>query len=251
MNRLAGKVALITGGAQGQGAAASRRFVAEGAKVVIGDIADEPGKLLAEELGEHAHYVHLDVSDEDSWQRAVAEAVATYGGLDVLVNNAGILMFADLTTMPLTDLERLFRVNVFGCFLGMKTVAPLLAERGGGSIVNSSSVEGLAGMSSLVGYTGTKFAVRGMTKAAAMELGPKGIRVNSVHPGMIDTGMTRTYAGEDGMKWAASRVALKRVGQPDDIAQMYVFLASDESSFSTGAEFVADGGCTATHSFYV
>jgi 3alpha(or 20beta)-hydroxysteroid dehydrogenase len=251
MGRLSGKVALITGGAQGQGAAASRRFVEEGAQVVIGDIADEAGKPLAEELGESAHYVHLDVSDEHSWRAAVDEAVATFGTIDVLINNAGILMFANLTEMPVEDLDRLFRVNVFGCFLGMKTVAPVMIERGGGSIVNSSSVEGLAGMSSLVGYTGSKFAVRGMTKAAAMELGPKGIRVNSVHPGMVDTGMTRQYAGEEGMKWAASRVALKRVGQPEDIAQMYVFLASDESSFSTGAEFVADGGCTATHSFYV
>ena len=251
MGRLAGKVAIITGGAQGQGAAAARRFVAEGARVVIGDIADEPGKSLADELGESAHYVHLDVSDEQSWQAAVDEAVATFGPVDVLINNAGILRFANLTEMPLEDLDGLFRVNVYGCFLGMKTVAPVMIERGGGSIVNSSSVEGLAGMASLVGYTGSKFAVRGMTKAAAMELGPKGIRVNSVHPGMVDTGMTRHYAGEEGMKWAASRVALKRVGQPEDIAQMYVFLASDESSFSTGAEFVADGGCTAMHSFYV
>jgi len=251
MNRLSGKVAVITGGAQGQGAAASRLFVEEGALVVIADVADEPGKALADELGENAHFVHLDVSDEDGWRAAVDETVATYGGIDVLVNNAGILMFSDLTKMPLTDLQKLFNVNVFGCFLGMKTVAPVMIERGGGSIINSSSVEGLAGMSSLVGYTGTKFAVRGMTKAAAMELGPKGIRVNSVHPGMIDTGMVRGYAGEEGMKWGASRVALKRVGQPEDIAQMYLFLASDESSFSTGAEFVADGGCTATHSFYV
>ena len=251
MGRLSGKVALITGGAQGQGAAASRLFVDEGAQVVLADVADEPGKVLADELGEAAHFVHLDVSDEAAWQAAVEEAVATFGGIDVLVNNAGILMFSDLTQMPLEDLEKLFRVNVFGCFLGMKTVAPVMVQRGGGSIVNSSSVEGLAGMSSLVGYTGTKFAVRGMTKAAAMELGPKGIRVNSVHPGMIDTNMTRQFAGDEGMKWGASRVALKRVGVPEDIARMYLFLASDESSFSTGAEFVADGGCTATHSFYV
>jgi 3alpha(or 20beta)-hydroxysteroid dehydrogenase len=251
MGRLSGKVAVVTGGAQGQGAAAVRLFVEEGAQVVLADVADEPGKALADELGEQAHYVHLDVSDEDGWRAAVDETVAAYGGIDVLVNNAGILMFADLTEMPLADLEQLFRVNVFGAFLGMKTVAPVMAQRGGGSIVNSSSVEGLAGMSSLVGYTGTKFAVRGMTKAAAMELGPKGIRVNSVHPGMIDTNMTRQFAGDEGMAWGASRVALKRVGQPEDIARMYLFLASDESSFSTGAEFVADGGCTATHSFYV
>jgi 3alpha(or 20beta)-hydroxysteroid dehydrogenase len=151
--------------------------------------------------------------------------------------------------MSLPDFERLFRINVFGCFLGMQTVARVMIENGGGSIVNSSSVEGLAGMATLVAYTGSKFAIRGMTKAAAMELGPKGIRVNSVHPGMVDTGMTRGYAGDEGMKWAASKVALKRVGRPEDIARLYLFLASDESGFSTGAEFVADGGATATHAF--
>jgi 3alpha(or 20beta)-hydroxysteroid dehydrogenase len=165
------------------------------------------------------------------------------------VNNAGVLQFADLTEMPLADLERIFRINVFGCFLGMQAGARVMIENGGGSIVNSSSIEGLGGMGSLVAYSGTKFAIRGMTKAAAMELGTKGIRVNSVHPGMVDTGMTRAYAGEEGMKWAASKVALKRVGQPEDIARLYLFLASDESSFSTGAEFVADGGATATHAF--
>lgn len=249
MGRLAGKVAFITGAAQGQGAAAARLFVAEGAKVVLADIADDLGKALAEELGPDAHYVHLDVSDEQNWQTAVDEAVSTFGPMNVLINNAGILTFADVTTMPLVDFERLFRINVFGCFLGMRTVGTVMVENGGGSIVNSSSVEGLAGMATLVAYTGTKFAVRGMTKAAAMELGPKGIRVNSVHPGMIDTGMTRGYAGDAGMEWAASRAALRRVGQPEDIARMYLFLASDESGFSTGAEFVADGGITATHGF--
>jgi 3alpha(or 20beta)-hydroxysteroid dehydrogenase len=247
--RLAGKVAIVTGGAQGQGAAISRSFVAEGARVVVADIADEPGKLLADELGEAARFVHLDVSDEESWQECVAAAVDAFGPVTTLVNNAGILAFADLTTMPLEDFERIFSINVRGCFLGMKTVAPVMAANGGGSIMNTSSVEGLAGMATLVAYTGTKFAIRGMTKAAAMELGPKGIRVNSVHPGMIDTGMTRGYAGDAGMEWGASRVPLKRVGTPADLAPMYVFLASDESSFSTGAEFVADGGCTATHAF--
>ena len=249
MNRLAGKVALITGGAQGQGAAASRMFVEEGARVVIADIADEPGKALAEELGGDAHFVHLDVADQQSWQVAVDEAVSTFGPMNVLVNNAGVLQFAELTDMPLADFERLFRINVFGCFLGMQTVGRVMVAHGGGSIVNSSSIEGLGGMATLVAYTGTKFAIRGMTKAAAMELGPKGVRVNSVHPGMVDTGMTRAYAGEEGMQWAASKVALKRVGLPEDIARLYVFLASDESSYSTGAEFVADGGATATHAF--
>lgn len=250
MGRLAGKVALITGAAQGQGAAAARAFVAEGAKVVIADVADDLGKALAVELGESAHFVHLDVSDEESWQAAVDEAVATFGPVSVLVNNAGVLQFAELTTMATADFERLFRVNMLGCFLGMRTVAPVMAEHGGGSIINSSSIEGLGGMPTLVAYTGTKFAVRGMTKAAAMELGPKGIRVNSVHPGMIDTGMIRHHVGgEEGMKWAAKKVPLKRVGTPEDVAPLYVFLASDESAYSTGAEFVADGGVTATHAF--
>jgi 3alpha(or 20beta)-hydroxysteroid dehydrogenase len=247
--RLAGKVAIVTGGAQGQGAAICRHFVAEGARVVVADIADEQGSVLADELGEAARFVHLDVSDEESWQACLAAAVEAFGSVTTLVNNAGILMFADVTQMPLEEFDRIFSINVRGCFLGMKTVAPVMAANGGGSIMNTSSVEGLAGMATLVAYTGTKFAIRGMTKAAAMELGPQGIRVNSVHPGMVDTGMTRGHAGDAGMKWGASRVPLKRVGLPDDLAPMYVFLASDESSFSTGSEFVADGGCTATHSF--
>jgi 3alpha(or 20beta)-hydroxysteroid dehydrogenase len=249
MGRLAGKVALVTGAAQGQGAAIARAFVEEGAKVALADIADDLGKALADELGPDAIYVHHDVSDEDSWKSAVEETVATFGPVTVLVNNAGVLMFADLPTMELSDFRRLIDINMVGCFLGMKTVAPVMVGAGGGSIVNCSSVEGLGGMPTLVAYTGTKFAVRGMTKAAAMELGPKNVRVNSVHPGMVDTGMTRGYAGDVGMEWAAKRVALKRVGQPEDIAPLYVFLASDESSFSTGAEFVADGGATATHAF--
>jgi 3alpha(or 20beta)-hydroxysteroid dehydrogenase len=249
MGRLAGKVALVTGAAQGQGAAIARAFVAEGAKVALADIADDLGKALADELGPDAVYVHHDVSDEDSWKAAVEQTVATFGPVTVLVNNAGVLMFADLPTMELSDFRRLIDINMVGCFLGMKTVAPVMVAAGGGSIVNCSSVEGLGGMPTLVAYTGTKFAVRGMTKAAAMELGPKNVRVNSVHPGMVDTGMTRGYAGDVGMEWAAKRVALKRVGQPEDIAPLYVFLASDESSFSTGAEFVADGGATATHAF--
>ena len=248
------KVILISGGARGQGAAEARMLVAEGAKVVIGDIADDLGKGLAEELQAghpgSAFFRHLDVTSEADWAGAVAEAVETFGTLDVLVNNAGILMFSELAKTSLEDYERVIRVNQFGTFLGMRAVADVMAGGDGGSIVNSSSVEGLGGMPMLVAYTASKFAIRGMTKVAAMELGPKGIRVNSVHPGMIDTGMTREFTGGDeGMAWGGSKVALKRVGRPEDVAGMYVFLASDESSYCTGAEFVCDGGATATHAF--
>jgi 3alpha(or 20beta)-hydroxysteroid dehydrogenase len=247
--RLAGKVALITGAAQGQGAAAARAFVNEGAQVVIADIADDAGKALADELGEAAYYRHLDVTSEADWESAVTEAVETFGGLDVLVNNAGILMFSELTKTSLQDYERVIRINQFGTFLGMRAVADVMAQRGGGSIVNSSSIEGLGGMPWLVAYTASKFAIRGMTKSVAMELGPKGIRVNSVHPGMIDTGMIRDLAGPEGLEHGGKKVALKRVGLPEDVAGVYVFLASDESSYCTGAEFVCDGGATATHAY--
>lgn len=253
MTRLDGKVAIVTGGAQGQGVAIARAFVKEGAKVAIADIADEPGQLFADELraqyGDVAHFVHHDVSDEASWIRLVKDVNERYGPVSVLANNAGILRFAEVETMEQAEFELLFRINAMGCFLGMKSVARTMRENGGGSIVNASSIEGLAGMANCTAYSGTKFAIRGMTKAAAMELGPKGIRVNSVHPGMIDTAMTRVHGGDVAMEFGASKVALKRVGYPEDIAPLYVYLASDESSFVTGAEFAIDGGATATHAF--
>jgi 3alpha(or 20beta)-hydroxysteroid dehydrogenase len=248
--RLAGKVAIVTGGAQGQGEAIARAFVAEGAKVVIADIADDLGKALATELGESAHFAHLDVSDEDNWTSVVNEAVATFGPVTTLINNAGILMFSELVKTETAAFERLFRINQLGCFLGMRTVTPVMTENGGGSIVNTSSIEGLKGMPTLVAYVSTKFAIRGMTKAAAMELGPKGIRVNSVHPGMIRTPMIEGHVGgEAGYEFVAGKIALRRVGLPEDLAGIYVYLAGDESSYATGAEFIVDGGVTATHAF--
>jgi 3alpha(or 20beta)-hydroxysteroid dehydrogenase len=249
MGRLTGKVALITGAAQGQGAAAARAFVEEGARVVIADIADDEGKALAEELGEAAYFRHLDVTDESDWTSAVHEAGEAFGPVTVLVNNAGILMISELAKTSLQDYERVIRVNQIGTFLGMRAVADMMADAGGGSIVNSSSIEGLGGMPFLVAYSASKFAIRGMTKVAAMELGARNVRVNSVHPGMIDTGMTRVHAGDDAMEWGGGKVALKRVGTPEDVAGMYVFLASDESRYCTGSEFVCDGGATATHAF--
>lgn len=250
MGRLDTKVAIVTGGAQGQGEAIVRAFVAEGAQVVIADIADDLGKTLAAELGESAHFVHHDVSDEQSWQAVLAEAQETFGPVTVLINNAGVLMFESLVTTEVAAYERIFRINQLGCFLGMRTVAPGMIEAGGGSIVNTSSIEGLGGMPTLVAYTGTKFAIRGMTKAAAMELGSSNIRVNSVHPGMIRTPMIEGHVGGDaGYDFVGKKIPLRRVGYPEDMAGVYVFLASDESSYSTGAEFVVDGGVTSTHAF--
>jgi 3alpha(or 20beta)-hydroxysteroid dehydrogenase len=248
--RLEGKVAVVTGAARGQGAAAARRFVAEGARVLLGDILDDEGKALADELGEAASYRHLDVGDEPAWQDAVAEVERRYGRLDVLVNNAGILFFAPVAETTLADYERVVRINQIGTFLGMKTCIPVMRRGGGGSIVNVSSVEGLGGMPMLTAYAATKFAIRGMTKVVAMELGPDRIRVNSVHPGAIDTHMVSTALGgmEVDMSLVGRRVALGRVGQASEVANLVTFLASDESSYCTGAEFVVDGGATATHS---
>jgi 3alpha(or 20beta)-hydroxysteroid dehydrogenase len=247
MGCLQDKVALITGAARGQGAAAARRFVEEGARVIIADVSDEAGKELAQELGQAAYYRHLDVSNEDDWAAVVGEAVDTLGHLDVLVNNAGVLFFSSLAETSLADYERVIRVNQFGTFLGMRAAARVMGA--GGSIVNVSSVEGMAGMPYVVAYTATKFAIRGMTKVAALELGPKGIRVNSVHPGMIDTKMVQDAIGghEVDLTPVTQKLALRRVGRPEEIAELVLFLASDRSSYSTGSEFVADGGSLATH----
>lgn len=253
MARLDSKVAIVTGGAQGQGAAICEAFVAEGARVVIADVADEPGMLLAKELEQRrpgaAYFRHHDVSDEGSWTELVAEANDRFGPVSVLANNAGILRFGEIAGGDVADVELMWRVNQMGVFLGMRAVVPTMREHGGGAIINASSVEGMAGMAGCTGYAATKWAIRGMTKCAAMELGPHGIRVNSVHPGMIDTPMTRVHGGDAAMEFGASKVALKRVGYPADIAPLYVYLASDESSFVTGAEVAIDGGATATHAF--
>ncbi|GAA4637999.1 glucose 1-dehydrogenase [Mycolicibacterium sediminis] len=231
-----GKVVLISGGARGMGAAHARALVAEGGKVVIGDILDEEGKALADEIGESARFVHLDVTDAEQWDDAVATAVDQFGSLSVLVNNAAIVALGQIGKFDMTKWQQVLDVNLTGTFLGMQASVGAMKAAGGGSIINVSSIEGLRGAPMVHPYVATKWAVRGLSKSAAIELGKFNIRVNSLHPGFIRTPMTKHFP--DDMVTAP----LGRPGQSEEVATFVVFLASDESSFSTGAEFVVDGG---------
>jgi 3alpha(or 20beta)-hydroxysteroid dehydrogenase len=251
MGKLDGRVVLISGGARGQGEAEARLFVAEGASVVIGDVLDAAGEAVAKELGDAARFVLLDVRSEEDWAAAVALAVAEFGKLDGLVNNAGILRFGPISSTSREDFLEIVEINQVGVFLGMKAVIPALTAAGGGTIVNTSSTNGIQGFAGTIGYTATKFAIRGMTKVAALELGRFGIRVNSMHPGSIDTPMIRRKA-VDGLvseKTAGTDIigslAIGRMGRAEEIAKLALFLTIDDSSYSTGAEFIADGGMLA------
>ncbi|MGT2464230.1 glucose 1-dehydrogenase [Sinomonas atrocyanea] len=240
MGRVDGKVALVTGGARGMGASHAQILAREGAQVVIGDILDDAGKATAEEIGASAVYVHLDVTSPEDWAAAVKAAVEAFGGLDVLVNNAGIVSFGDIEEFTVEQWNTIIGINLTGVFLGIKAALPALkASKRGASIINVSSTAGLKGYLALPGYTASKFGVRGLTKAVALDLGRLGIRVNSVHPGAVRTPMT------EGLDLPQDHVALHRVGEPAELSSLVLFLASDESSFCTGAEFVADGGETA------
>jgi len=243
MGRLTGKVALITGAARGQGAAEARRFAAEGAFVVVADVLDEPGEQLAAELGERARFVHLDVTDEGSWADAVDQTVTPFGRVDILVNNAGVLRFNRVQDTPADEFRMLLDVNLVGVFLGIKAVAGAMRDGGGGSIVNISSTGGIVGLPGVASYTASKFGVTGLTKSAAIDLGPWHVRVNSVHPGSIDTPMTRFEGMTDNdMAGFYQRLPIKRQGTVDDVAPVVLFLASDEAGYVTGAEYVVDGG---------
>ncbi|OBH49259.1 SDR family oxidoreductase [Mycobacterium sp. E2479] len=237
--RLAGKVALVSGGARGMGASHVRTMVAHGAKVVFGDILDDEGKTVAAQLGDAVRYVHLDVTQPDHWASAVATAVGDFGGVDVLVNNAGILNVGLIEDYQLTEWQRIIDINLTGVFLGIRAVVKPMKDAGRGSIINISSIEGLAGTIASHGYTATKFAVRGLTKSTALELGPSGIRVNSIHPGLIKTPMTEWIPDD------LFQTALGRAAAPREVSNLVVYLASDESSYSTGSEFVVDGGTVA------
>ncbi len=250
MTRLAGKVALISGGARGQGAAETRLFVREGAAVVFGDVLDDEGKKVEAEIranGGRATYVHLDVTREADWRAAVATAVQTYGRLSVLVNNAGILFRAKIEDTSEADWDRIMAVNVKGVFLGTKAAIPALREAGGGSIVNISSTAGLVGSpGGTAAYTATKGAVRLFTKSTAIQHAREGIRCNSVHPGPIATDMIKDVL-DDQKAWEGRlrRLPMGRAGTADEVAYGVLYLASDESSYVTGSELVIDGGTTA------
>jgi 3alpha(or 20beta)-hydroxysteroid dehydrogenase len=236
MGRVDGKVALISGGARNIGGASARQLVGEGAKVVIGDLLDEEGAALADELGESARYVHLDVTSDEDWRAAVELTVREFGRLDVLFNNAGIFNGGQLQRYKTEQWQQMLDVNLTGAFLGIRAAADAMIASGGGSIINTSSIEGLRGTPWAHGYVASKWGLRGLTKSVALELAPHGIRVNSLHPGRISTPAT------DAMPADMIPIPLGRPGQPDEVAAFVVFLASDESSFATGSEFTMDGG---------
>ncbi len=247
--RLEGKVALITGGARGQGAAEAMLFAREGAKVVIADVLDREGMAVAAEiaeLGGEALYVHLDVSSETDWRQAVDTAVSSYGKLDVLVNNAAIWRGGNVADTSSEQWDQVLAINAKGVFLGTKLAIPQMRNAGGGSIVNISSTAGLVGSRTSTAYSASKGAVRLLTKSTAVQYGAEGIRANSIHPGPIDTAMgDQVWPDAGSREETIERTVLKRLGTPDDIANGALFLASDESSFMTGTELVIDGGLTA------
>ncbi|MDA1001986.1 MAG: glucose 1-dehydrogenase [Chloroflexi bacterium] len=245
MGRLDGKIALITGGARGQGAAEGTLFAAEGATVVLTDVLDEDGERTASAID--ARYLHHDVTSEARWRAVVYEVVGWFGRVDVLINNAGIYHAAGLMAATEADYRRVIDINQVGVFLGMQAVARPMIEQRSGSIVNISSIAGLRGGGGSIAYTASKWAVRGMTKSAAVQLAPHGIRVNSIHPGLIETAMLHQLPGIDAghMEPWLARIPMGRVAEADEVAKLALFLASDDSSYSTGSEFVIDGGMTA------
>lgn len=244
--RMKGKIAIVTGGARGMGEATVRAFAAEGAIVVIADRLAEPGEALAAELGGEARFAALDVSDEAGWKDLTADVLARHGRIDALINNAGVLSFGPIEAIEASEFDRVFGVNVKGPLLGMKHVGGAMCAAGRGAIVNISSVDGLRGVNAVALYSASKWAVRGLTKSASLEFGHHGVRVNSVHPGGIDTTMGNPQ-GQTGPEKNENygRVPLQRIGEPHEVAAASLFLCSDEASYITGAELAVDGGWAA------
>jgi 3alpha(or 20beta)-hydroxysteroid dehydrogenase len=246
MGMLDGKVALITGGARGMGEAHVKRFAAEGAKVVFGDVLEREGGQIAAALGDAVRFVRMDVTRPGDWQVAVDTAVSAFGRLDVLVNNAGIIRYRRIEEMSLEECTKVIEVNLIGQWLGVKSVIAPMRAAGGGSIVNVSSTEGFIGAAGLAAYSASKFGVRGLTKAAARELGQYGIRVNSIHPGAIMTAMVTdpdiVAATADSAESFFRALPLNRIGRAEEVPGLVVFLASDESGYCTGSEMLIDGG---------
>jgi len=246
MGRLDAKIALITGGARGQGAAEGRLFAAEGATVYLTDVLDEDGAATAASIGDAATYLHHDVRHEDEWTSIVDQIVAEHGRLDVLVNNAGIFRVMPTVFTTEEDYRQVIDINQVGTFLGMKAVITTMVGADAGSIINISSVAGLQGAAGTLAYSASKWAVRGMTKVAAKEVAPFGVRVNSVHPGIIDTPMmSEASPGATIVERVVQAIPMGHVAEADDVARLVLYLASDESRYSTGSEFVVDGGMTA------
>ncbi|HHX05410.1 MAG: glucose 1-dehydrogenase [Thiopseudomonas sp.] len=243
MARLQDKVIIITGAAQGMGATHARLCIEAGAKVVLTDINTEKGQALAAELGNQALFIQHNVTSEDDWTQVIAATQAYFGTINVLVNNAGITQSKSILETSLDDYRRILEINQVSVFLGMKAVIPSMQASKQGSIINISSINGLVG--GAIGYTDSKFAVRGMTKAAALECAPFGIRVNSVHPGVIATPMIMQGDTKAAVEAFAKSIPLRRVAQPEEVSRLVLYLASDDSSYSTGSEFIVDGGLTA------
>jgi len=245
MGKLDGKVVLITGAVRGMGAEYARAFAAEGAKVMFSDILVREGEALVADLGSSAKFVRLDVTSEEDWKNAIAEAERSFGRVQILINHAGVDFYRPFESMTLAEYMRVINVNLVGVFLGMKYILPSMKAAGGGSIVNISSISGLKGRPYGAAYSSSKYGVRGLTQSAALEFAPFGIRVNSVHLGAVENPMQVQKETRDSVREFAKTIPLQRLAVPQELINMVLFLASDDSSYCTAGEFVVDGGSTA------
>jgi 3alpha(or 20beta)-hydroxysteroid dehydrogenase len=245
MGTVEGKVAIVTGGARGQGAAQARLLAKNGASVIIADIRADEGKAVAGEIGAQARFVHHDVTDEAGWQAVIDATLSAFGGIEILVNNAGIVAFGAVQDTSRAEFERVLQVNMVGAFLGLRAVHPAMKQAGGGSIVNVASIAAVKGAAGMAAYGASKWGLRGLARFAAQDFAADRIRVNTILPGLIDTPMTAESAPPGKVERLLAGIPLKRMGTPEEVAELVLFLASDASAFVTGAEISVDGGATA------